>query len=88
MLLVIGPEGGFDRAEVERARAHGFATTGLGPRILRADTAAVAACTLAQYGYGDMGVSMHTTNDGGSTTVERPSGGRIDETGERSSDGP
>lgn len=55
MLLVIGPEGGFDRAEVERARAHGFATTGLGPRILRADTAALAACTLAQYCCGDLG---------------------------------
>lgn len=59
MLVVIGPEGGFEREEVERARRCGFVTTGLGPRILRADTAALAACTLAQYCCGDMGGSTH-----------------------------
>jgi 16S rRNA (uracil1498-N3)-methyltransferase len=41
--LLIGPEGGFDRAELDAARSYAFVKTiGLGPRILRAETAAVA----------------------------------------------
>ncbi|MFN8983052.1 MAG: RsmE family RNA methyltransferase [Alphaproteobacteria bacterium] len=41
--LLIGPEGGFDRAELDAARSYPFVKTiGLGPRILRAETAAVA----------------------------------------------
>jgi 16S rRNA (uracil1498-N3)-methyltransferase len=41
--LLIGPEGGFDRAELDAARSYPFVTSiGLGPRILRAETAAVA----------------------------------------------
>ncbi|GAB6910079.1 16S rRNA (uracil(1498)-N(3))-methyltransferase [Desulfosarcina cetonica] len=55
ILILVGPEGGFDADEVRRARANGFLTAGLGPRILRAETAAVAACTLVQYCFGDMG---------------------------------
>jgi 16S rRNA (uracil1498-N3)-methyltransferase len=55
ILLLVGPEGGLESGEVRRAQAQGFFTTGLGPRILRAETAAVAACTLAQYCFGDMG---------------------------------
>ena len=52
--VLIGPEGGF--SEAERARLHGrdWATpVALGPRILRADTAAVAAITLWQTHLGD-----------------------------------
>ncbi|WP_102107832.1 16S rRNA (uracil(1498)-N(3))-methyltransferase [Oceaniglobus roseus] len=52
--ILIGPEGGF--SDPERARLHGlpFATpVSLGPRILRADTAAVAALTLWQTTLGD-----------------------------------
>ncbi|MDQ6857694.1 MAG: 16S rRNA (uracil(1498)-N(3))-methyltransferase [Chloroflexota bacterium] len=41
--LVIGPEGGFAHDEIETARAHGAAITSLGRRILRAETAAIAA---------------------------------------------
>lgn len=55
IVVTVGPEGGFDEAEVRQARAHGFLTTGLGPRILRAETAALAACALVQYRFGDMG---------------------------------
>jgi 16S rRNA (uracil1498-N3)-methyltransferase len=41
--LLIGPEGGFDRAELDAAARYPFVTSiGLGPRILRAETAAVA----------------------------------------------
>lgn len=55
IVVVVGPEGGFDPGEVQRAKAHGFLTIGLGPRILRAETAALAACTLVQHRFGDMG---------------------------------
>jgi 16S rRNA (uracil1498-N3)-methyltransferase len=53
--VAVGPEGGFDPGEVQRAHEHGFLTAGLGPRILRAETATLAACTLVQYCFGDMG---------------------------------
>ena len=52
---MLGPEGGFTDLEIERARQAGFVTAGLGPRILRAETATLAACTLIQYLFGDMG---------------------------------
>lgn len=55
IMVAVGPEGGFDPGEVQRAQEHGFFTTGLGPRILRAETATLAACTLVQYCFGDMG---------------------------------
>ncbi len=52
--ILIGPEGGFDTAERERLRALPFVRpVTLGPRILRADTAAVAALTLWQALAGD-----------------------------------
>lgn len=44
--LFIGPEGGFTEAEVEAARASGVQPVGLGPRILRVETAALAALSL------------------------------------------
>ena len=56
ILAVLGPEGGFTEKEIEDARACGFVTASLGPRILRAETAAVAACTILQYLFGDMGL--------------------------------
>jgi 16S rRNA (uracil1498-N3)-methyltransferase len=55
ILAVVGPEGGFTPDEVESAKGHGFLICGLGPRILRAETAALAACTVIQYRFGDMG---------------------------------
>jgi 16S rRNA (uracil1498-N3)-methyltransferase len=62
IMVVVGPEGGFDPDEVRRAQAHGFLSTGLGPRILRAETAALSACALIQYRFGDMGAShSHST---------------------------
>ncbi|MBQ5810015.1 MAG: RNA methyltransferase, partial [Clostridia bacterium] len=41
--LLIGPEGGFDKGEVEKAKEAGFKVATLGPRILRAVTAPLAA---------------------------------------------
>jgi 16S rRNA (uracil1498-N3)-methyltransferase len=52
--VLIGPEGGFDPEEGQRLRALPFVTpVSLGPRILRADTAAIAALTIWQAAKGD-----------------------------------
>jgi 16S rRNA (uracil1498-N3)-methyltransferase len=52
--VLIGPEGGFSPAERDRLRALPFAVpASLGPRILRADTAAISALTLWQAVLGD-----------------------------------
>ena len=52
--VLIGPEGGFSPEERDRLRALPFTTAvSLGPRILRADTAAIAALTLWQASVGD-----------------------------------
>lgn len=52
--VLIGPEGGFSPAERERLRGLAFTRpTSLGPRILRADTAAISALTLWQAALGD-----------------------------------
>ncbi|RAK60033.1 16S rRNA (uracil(1498)-N(3))-methyltransferase [Phenylobacterium hankyongense] len=54
--ILIGPEGGFSAKEREMLRALPYATpAGLGPRILRADTAAISAMTLWQAALGDWG---------------------------------
>lgn len=54
VFVMIGPEGGFDQDEVDHARKAGFLTVGMGPRILRAETATLAAAVLMQFVYGDM----------------------------------
>ena len=52
--ILTGPEGGFDPAEREALRAQAFvAPVTLGPRILRADTAALAALAIWQSVRGD-----------------------------------
>lgn len=52
--ILIGPEGGFSPAERARLRALDYAVpAALGPRILRADTAAISALTLWQAALGD-----------------------------------
>lgn len=54
LLLIVGAEGGFTTAELADARAAGIHLAGLGPRILRAETAALTACALAQARWGDL----------------------------------
>jgi 16S rRNA (uracil1498-N3)-methyltransferase len=54
VLALIGPEGGFTRDEVHAALGSGFCCVSLGPRVLKADTAVVAACTVLQYLFGDL----------------------------------
>ncbi len=52
--VLIGPEGGFARGELDALPRHGFVRrVGLGPRILRADTAALAALAVLQALVGD-----------------------------------
>jgi 16S rRNA (uracil1498-N3)-methyltransferase len=52
--IAIGPEGGFASEELEAFRVAGFSQVGLGPRILRAETAAIAAVVWLQARLGDM----------------------------------
>jgi len=55
IFAMLGPEGGLTEQEIESARSKGFVTAALGPRILKAETATIAACALLQYTFGDMG---------------------------------
>lgn len=52
--LVIGPEGGFSPGELALASSQDYALVHLGPRILRTETAPVAALSILQYRYGDL----------------------------------
>ncbi len=52
--IAIGPEGGFASDELEAFRVAGFSQMGLGPRILRTETAAIAAAVWLQARFGDM----------------------------------
>ena len=54
LILLIGPEGGFSEAEYELAEATGFKAIGFGQRILRTETAAIAAIAALQTLYGDL----------------------------------
>lgn len=51
--LLIGPEGGLSEEEIEQAIAAEFKAVTMGPRILRAETAAMAALTAVQVLWGD-----------------------------------
>ncbi|MCL6478660.1 MAG: 16S rRNA (uracil(1498)-N(3))-methyltransferase [Peptococcaceae bacterium] len=53
--IFIGPEGGFDRSEVEEAVRRGVITVTLGPRILRTETAGLACLALVMHRWGDLG---------------------------------
>jgi 16S rRNA (uracil1498-N3)-methyltransferase len=55
VVLLSGPEGGFSQRERAWAEAAGFLPVRFGPRILRAETAAIAALTAAQLLWGDLG---------------------------------
>jgi 16S rRNA (uracil1498-N3)-methyltransferase len=52
--LLIGPEGGFTDEEVEACIQAGIMPVSLGPRILRAETASIAALALLQHRFGDL----------------------------------
>lgn len=52
--LLIGPEGGLSDGEIVLAKQAGFDALTLGPRVLRTETAPIAAITLVQYLWGDL----------------------------------
>ena len=52
--LLLGPEGGFSQEEVALARQAGYHSVTLGPQILRAETATVAAIAIIRYLAGDI----------------------------------
>jgi 16S rRNA (uracil1498-N3)-methyltransferase len=51
--LLIGPEGGLTETEVSAAIDHGFDPFVLGPRVLRTETAPIAALSILQTTFGD-----------------------------------
>jgi 16S rRNA (uracil1498-N3)-methyltransferase len=53
-IVMTGPEGGFPESEINRASARGFVPYSLGPRILRAETAALCGAALVQHRLGDI----------------------------------
>ncbi len=54
VILLIGPEGGFSEEEVDRAKEAGFIPITLGKRLLRTETAGIAAVSILQYLWGDI----------------------------------
>lgn len=52
--VAVAPEGGWSDGELQSAAAHGFTPIFLGPRVLRTETAAIAAVALAEYLFGDV----------------------------------
>ncbi|MDC3237153.1 16S rRNA (uracil(1498)-N(3))-methyltransferase [bacterium] len=54
IIILIGPEGGFSKKEIITAKEKGFLSYSLGPRILRAETASIASCTIIQHLFGDI----------------------------------
>lgn len=52
--LLIGPEGGLTEKEVEAATEAGFQPVAFGPRVMRTETAPVAAAAILQYLWGDL----------------------------------
>ena len=54
IMVVIGPEGGFDAIEIEKAVENGILPVRFGPRILRTETAGIAVISILMHIYGDM----------------------------------
>jgi len=54
LAVIVGPEGGFTDAELERAAAAGCELVGLGPRLLRTETAVVVALAIVGFLCGDL----------------------------------
>jgi len=54
-MIIVGPEGGFSEVEADLALSWGAVPVTLGPRILRTETAGLAALTIVLYELGDLG---------------------------------
>ena len=55
LALLVGPEGGIHRQEAELARSQGWQWVSLGPRTLRAETAALASLAIVLEALGELG---------------------------------
>jgi 16S rRNA (uracil1498-N3)-methyltransferase len=55
VLIIIGPEGGFTEEELALAGRQGIVSCHMGPRVLKSDTAVIAALAVIQHQFGDMG---------------------------------
>ena len=53
-VVLVGPEGGWSRPELDLAKERSLTVFGLGPRTMRTETAAIAAATLMQWLAGDL----------------------------------
>ncbi|WP_299588689.1 16S rRNA (uracil(1498)-N(3))-methyltransferase [uncultured Microbulbifer sp.] len=53
-VLLVGPEGGLSQAEIDMALAHAFMPLRLGPRVMRTETAPIAALSVLQFQWGDL----------------------------------
>jgi 16S rRNA (uracil1498-N3)-methyltransferase len=53
--ILVGPEGGLTDIEIEQAMAQNFQPLAMGPRVLRTETAPLAAISIIQSIWGDMG---------------------------------
>lgn len=52
--LIVGPEGGLSMEEIQACEGYGFQPLRLGPRVMRTETAPIAALAILQTQYGDM----------------------------------
>jgi len=55
VMLLVGPEGGFSESEISAVQGVGFTGVGLGPRVLRTETAALSVISALQLLWGDFG---------------------------------
>ena len=58
LALLVGPEGGLSDTEIQAACSGDFKPLALGPRVLRTETAPLAAIAIAQARWGDMGITL------------------------------
>jgi 16S rRNA (uracil1498-N3)-methyltransferase len=69
--MVVGPEGGLTAAEVQMAQNAGWQVVSLGPRVLRAETAALAAVTIVQDRIGAFSVLRRAVQDATDASASR-----------------
>lgn len=74
--LVVGPEGGFSEDEVAQSARAGFVAVRLGPRVLRTETAGLAAIAVLQAGRGDLARALprHSQRPAETTAGQRQTG--------------
>jgi 16S rRNA (uracil1498-N3)-methyltransferase len=63
VIVIIGPEGGLTPEEIDLCRRSGFKDVGLGPRVLRTETATIVAAAICQHLWGDLGRKPPSPDD-------------------------